>query len=113
MTDRLAEHVSAELAERPSPAACRTMAEVRAGVDALDRALVAIIAERQRYMEAAAGIKPTREDVRDEARILDVLGKVKAEAARERLSEAIAEPVWRELIERCIAHEFAAFDRAR
>jgi isochorismate pyruvate lyase len=29
------------------------------------------------------------------------------------LSEAIAEPVWRLLIERCIAHEFETWDRQR
>ena len=41
---------------RVSPEACQTMAEVRVGVDALDRALVTLIAERQRYMDAAARI---------------------------------------------------------
>jgi isochorismate pyruvate lyase len=89
------------------------MAEVRAGVDALDRALVALLAERQRYMEAAARIKPDRGVVRDEARIADVLAKVLAAAEREGLSPAIAEPVWRELMERCIAHEFERFDALR
>ena len=33
-----------------------------------------------------------------------------AEARRAGLSAAIAEPVWRTLIARCIAHEFAVFD---
>lgn len=89
------------------------MAEVRAGVDALDRALVVLLAERQRYMDAAARIKPDRGVVRDEARIADVLSKVLAAAAREGLSPSIAEPVWRELMERCIAHEFERFDALR
>lgn len=89
------------------------MAEVRAGVDALDRALVVLLAERQRYMDAAARIKPDRGVVRDEARIVDVLAKVLAAAEREGLSPAIAEPVWRELMERCIAHEFERFDALR
>lgn len=89
------------------------MAEVRGGVDALDRALVVLLAERQRYMDAAARIKPDRDGVRDEARIADVLEKVLAAAEREGLSPAIAEPVWRELMERCIAHEFERFDALR
>ena len=92
---------------------CRTMAEVRDGVDALDRALVALIAERQRYMEAAARIKPDRDAVHDDARIADVLGKVLAAADAQRLSPDIAEPVWRTLIDRCIAHEFGVWDRTR
>jgi isochorismate pyruvate lyase len=89
------------------------MAQVRQAVDALDRLLVEVLAERQRYMDAAARIKPDRSVVRDEARIEDVVAKVKAAARQAGLSEAIAEPVWRTLIERCIAHEFGVWDALR
>jgi isochorismate pyruvate lyase len=95
------------------PSECRTMAEVREGVDALDRELVALLAVRQGYMDAAARIKPGRGAVRDEARIEDVVAKVRAAAKAAGLSEAIAEPVWRTLIDRCIAYEFQAFDALR
>ena len=98
---------------RVAPEACQTRAEVRQGVDALDRALVTLLAERQRYMDAAARIKPDRSVVHDDARIEDVVAKVLAAAESKGLSAAIAEPVWRLLIDRCIAHEFAAFDRTR
>lgn len=98
---------------RIAPEACTTMAEVRQGVDALDRALVALLSERQRYMEAAARIKPDRSVVHDDARIEDVVAKVKTASGSAGLSTAIAEPVWRLLIDRCIAHEFEAFDRLR
>ncbi|WP_372784716.1 chorismate mutase [Phenylobacterium sp.] len=99
--------------ERPAPADCMTMAEVRQGVDALDRLLVGVLAERQRYMDAAARIKQDRGAVRDNARIEDVVAKVKAAAREAGLSEEIAEPVWRTLIERCIAHEFGVWDALR
>ncbi len=95
------------------PETCQTMAQVREGVDALDRELVALIAERARYMEAAARIKPSRDVVRDEWRINDVLSKVKTEAERVGLSVDIAEPVWRELVERSIAYEFTVWDKTR
>src|SRR5258707_13228391 len=98
---------------RPLPADCTTMAEVRQGVDALDRLLVAVLAERQRYMDAAARVKQDRASVHDSARIEDVVAKVKAAARSGGLSEAIAEPVWRTLIDRCIAHEFAVWDALR
>jgi isochorismate pyruvate lyase len=98
---------------RTPPEACVSMAEVRQGVDALDRALVILLAERQRYMDAAARIKPDRSVVHDDARIQDVLRKVLAAAGPAGLSPAIAEPVWRTLIDRCIVHEFEAFDRTR
>src|ERR1700759_4014674 len=91
--------------DRPAPEACETMAEVREGVDALDRALVALLAERQRYMDAAARIKPERAAVRDEGRIEQVVAKIKGGAREPGLSEAIAEPVWRTLIDRSIAYE--------
>jgi isochorismate pyruvate lyase len=99
--------------EAPDPDACETMLDVRAGVDEIDRMLVALIARRQGYMDAAARIKPSRDVVRDEARIRQVLANVKAEAERQGLSWAIAEPVWRELMERCIAHEFEVWDATR
>jgi isochorismate pyruvate lyase len=95
------------------PEDCRTMAEVRAGVDALDRELVARLAVRQRYMEAAARIKPSRDKVHDAERIEDVVAKVKAAADDAGLSQSIAEPVWRLLIDRSIAHELEAWDRLR
>lgn len=88
----------------------RTMADVRHEIDRLDRTLVALLEERQSFMDAAARIKGSRETVHDRARIEDVVRKVVDEAERQGLSPSIAEPVWRTLIDRCIAYEFAAFD---
>ena len=99
--------------ERPLPADCETMLDVRKGVDALDRALVLMLAERQRYMDAAARIKIDRHAVLDTVRIEDVITKVKAAARAAGLSEEIAEPVWRLLIDRCIAYEFGVWDQLR
>ena len=99
--------------DRRPPEECMTMTEVRQGVDALDRLLVTVLAERQRYMDAAARIKPDRSAVRDTARIEDVVAKVRAAARQAGLSEEIAKPVWRLLIERCIAHEYGVWDELR
>ena len=96
-----------------APEDCQTMAEVREGVDALDRELVRLLVRRQGYMNAAARIKPTRDAVYDEARIEDVVRKVLVEAREAGLSADIAEPVWRTLIDRCIAHEFERWDAER
>lgn len=86
------------------------MSDVRYEIDRLDRLLVAIIKERQSFMDAAARIKGDRAAVHDRARIEDVITKVKAAAEAAGLSPAIAEPVWRTMIDRCIAYEFEAFD---
>jgi len=87
------------------PGDCHSMDEVRSEIDRLDRALVRLMAERQAYIEAAARIKDEASEVRLEWRIEDVVAKVLAAAEREGLSKDIAEPVWRILIDRCIAHE--------
>jgi isochorismate pyruvate lyase len=102
-----------QIDERLAPVDCQTMIDVRQGVDALDRALVALLTERQGYMDAAARIKPDRSKVFDRARIEDVVDKVKAAARESGLSEAIAEPVWRVLIDRCIAYEYASWDKTK
>ena len=103
----------ARLDDRTRPDACTSMDQVRDGVDRLDRALVSLIAERARYMEAAARIKPHRGTVRDEDRIEDVVSKVLARAETAGLPRQIAEPVWRELVERSIAYEFEVWDKTR
>ncbi|MBA3999317.1 chorismate mutase [Brevundimonas sp.] len=104
---------SVSIDPRTPPEDCTDMAQVRDGVDALDRALVTLLAERQRYMEAAARIKPSRDVVHDDWRIEDVVTKVLAASEEAGLSPAIAEPVWRKLIAQCIAHEFGVWDRTR
>lgn len=96
-----------------APAECETMKEVREGVDSLDEQIVALLAIRQNYMNAAARIKPSRDMVRDEARIEEVVANVKANANKVGLSHAIIEPVYRLLIEKCIEHEFGIFDDLR
>lgn len=96
-----------------APKDCQTMVDVRAGVDAIDRELVRLLVVRQGYMDAAARIKPNRAAVYDAERIEDVVSKVLAEGRRQGLSPQIAEPVWRKLIERCIAHEFDRWDETR
>ena len=92
---------------------CQTMAEVREGVDALDRELVALLVKRQAYMSAAGRIKNDRDAVYDADRIEDVVAKVLVEARKQGLSEDIAEQVWRKLIERCIAFEYGEWDKLR
>ncbi|MBI1328897.1 MAG: chorismate mutase [Alphaproteobacteria bacterium] len=91
-------------------ARCQTMTDIREQIDRLDRALVAMVAERQSYIERAAEIKKDRNVVRDEARIADVLTKVTAEARRHGLQESIARDTWIAMMEACIAHEFVCFD---
>lgn len=93
------------------PADCRTMNEVRAGVDALDRELVALLARRFDYMRAAARIKPTRESVRDEARKAEVIANARGEAARLGAPAERVAALWDALVESSIAFELEEWDR--
>jgi isochorismate pyruvate lyase len=95
------------------PGACQTMPEVRAGVDALDAELVALLARRFGYMNAAARIKPSRSAVRDEARKAQVIANASAAAAAAGLPAGLAESLWEALVEASIAHEFGEWDRLR
>lgn len=93
-----------------APADCTTMIEVRAGVDDVDRQIVALISRRFGYMDAAARIKPERSAVRDEWRKADVKSKVDAESAKAGIDRALMSRIYEDLIETSIAHELSAFD---
>lgn len=101
------------MTEPLDPARCATMAEVRAGVDALDRKLVALLAERFRYMDAAARIKPARGHVRDEPRKAAVIANARAEAVRAGVPADLTAALWEMLVEGSIAYELDRFDATR
>ena len=86
---------------------CTTMAQVRAGVDAIDCALVDLLAQRFAFMDAAARIKPSRDAVRDEARKAQVIANV---SAAEGLPDGLAARLWETLVEASIAYELIEWD---
>lgn len=95
------------------PEQCQTMIDVRAGVDDVDRRIVALIARRFGYMDAAARIKPDRAAVRDEGRKAAVKARVDAAAKELNVDRALMARIYEDLIETSIAHEFAVFDELR
>jgi len=95
------------------PAACESMIDVRAGVDALDRELVALLDKRFGYMRAAARIKENRAAVRDEERKASVIAAAVAEAASRGLPTDVVADIWERLVEGSIAYEFTEWDRIR
>ncbi len=96
-----------------APEACQTMIEVRAGVDTLDRELVALLALRFGYMRAAARIKDARDAVRDEGRKASVIAAALAEAEPRGVPVDVIGDIWERLVEGSIAYEFAEWDRLR
>ncbi|GAA0289897.1 chorismate mutase [Rhodovulum strictum] len=91
------------------PESCRSMEELRAQIDALDGDLVARLAERARYIDRAAELKPAEGlPARIGPRIDEVIARVRARAAAEGLDPELVERLWRELIEWSIAREEVA-----
>lgn len=95
------------------PDDCADMAEVRAGVDAVDAELIALIGRRFAYMRAAARIKPDRAAVRDEARKAAVIAAARRGARAAGIPEDVIGEVWERLVEGSIAYELAEWDRLR
>ena len=93
-----------------TPEDCMTMAEVRAGVDATDAELAALLGRRFGYMRAAARIKTDRSTVRDEARKAEVIGNAKRNARDAGVPEPLAAALWEMLVESPISYEMTLFD---
>jgi isochorismate pyruvate lyase len=89
------------------------MAEIREGVDCLDRRILALLGERFRYMTAAARVKEVRGAVRDEGRKAQVLANVSRLAGAEGVPPAVALELYERLVEASIAYEMEQFDRLR
>ena len=96
----------------PSPDDCQSMVDVRKGVDAVDRALIALLVRRFGYMDAAARIKLNRDAVRDEGRKQQVIANVRREAVANGLPDALLAELWEALVEGSIAYELARWDDA-
>ncbi len=99
--------------ETIDPDDCTTMAEVRAGVDAVDQQLVALLDRRFGYMRAAARIKPDRAVVRDEVRKAAVIAQAAAAAAARGMPAARVAALWDALVEQSIGYEFDIWDATR
>lgn len=87
------------------------MPEVRAGVDQVDEALVALLARRFGYMAAAARIKADRNLVRDEARKAQVIENARRNARDAGVPEPLVAALWEMLVEGSIDYETVLFDR--
>ena len=96
-----------------TPELCETMADVRAGVDATDRELVALLDRRFGYMRSAARIKQSRDTVRDEDRKRAVIDAVRADAEARGLPAEELAAIWDRLVETSIAYELVEWDRLR
>lgn len=84
---------------------CGTLAEVRENIDAIDRKIVVLLAERGRYVKDAARFKRNAFQVSAPQRQQDVIDRVKALAEKEGAYPEVVEAAYRVLIAGFIARE--------
>ena len=95
------------------PEDCTDMTQVRSGVDATDRELMALLDRRFGYMRAAARIKGSRDTVRDEGRKTALIATARNDAAARNLPADELAAIWDRLVEASIAYELVEWDRIR
>ena len=94
------------VSERKAPDACATMAELRPQIDALDVALVALLAERKDYIDRAISLKQNEKlPARITSRVGEVIDNVRRQAVAHELDPDLTDALWTHLIEWSIARE--------
>jgi isochorismate pyruvate lyase len=90
-----------------------SLAEVRDNIDRLDRMIVPLIAERGRYVMAAARFKKDAAEVPAPARVEAVIGKVRALAEAHGAIPDVVEKAYRAMIGAFIEAELAEHRRLK
>lgn len=85
-----------------------SLADVRAETDRVDRAIVALLAERSRYVAQVMRFKTTAADVAAPRRAERVIANVRDLAREQGADPDLAEQVYRAMIAWFIAYELAA-----
>jgi len=88
-----------------APADCADLDQIRAGMDAIDREIVALIAKRVEYVRAAAKFKTSSASVAAPERVAAVLKTRREWAEAAGLSGDVIESIYRELVTYCVGEE--------
>ncbi|MFI0449712.1 chorismate mutase [Actinomadura sp. 6N118] len=84
-----------------------SLSEVRARIDDIDADLIRLLADRQSLVRAAAAFKADEQAVRAPARVEKVIAMARQRAVSAGLTPAVAEAVWRAMIDAFIELEIA------
>ncbi|MGA9848736.1 MAG: chorismate mutase [Roseiarcus sp.] len=77
---------------------CATLGQVRDNIDRIDHAIVALMAERGKYVAEAGRFKPDPAAVSAPARVDAIIAKVRADAEAQGLDPIVAERTYRAMI---------------
>jgi isochorismate pyruvate lyase len=81
------------------------LGEVRKSIDAVDREIVRLLAEREGYVRRAAHLKETRKDVEAPDRVEEVVRNARILAGEHGANPDLAEGVYRAMISRFVSLE--------
>lgn len=88
---------------------CKNLDEVRDGIDAIDRQIVGLLAERSGYIEQAARLKHSADEIEVPERVEEVVNNVRGLATEYGMSPDIAEDVYRVMVARFIEFEMQTY----
>jgi isochorismate pyruvate lyase len=87
------------------PEQCVNLDEIRAGMDAIDREIVSLIASRVAYVRKAAGFKTSSANVAAPERVAAVLKTRRQWAEAAGLNGGVIESLYRDLVTYCVSEE--------
>jgi isochorismate pyruvate lyase len=91
------------------PDDCNSIEDVRDAIDQTDREIIALLAQRGRYVHRAAAFKKTEDGVRAPGRVEAMLAQRRAWAAEHRLNPEFVEQLYRQVVDHFIRQELSAW----
>jgi len=92
---------------------CQDLDEVRDAIDAIDRRIIELLSERSGYIEQAARIKHSADEIEVPARVEEIVNNVRGLATEYGMSPDIAEDVYRVMVARFIEFEMQKYRQQR
>jgi chorismate mutase len=85
--------------------------EIQTKIDAIDSAIIHLLAQRSHLLSAAGTLKKDEHTVRDAKRVEEVIARVKTKAAEAGLAPEIAEEIYRTITGSFIENELSEFSQ--
>ncbi len=84
---------------------CESLEQAREKIDAIDTALIEMIATRQFYVDQAVRFKKSIQDVQSPERVEQIIQKVRAQAVELGIDPDLVEQLYRAMIQQFIQRE--------
>lgn len=95
------------------PEQCRSLEEIREGMDALDREIIRILVERVAYVKAAAKFKTSAAAVAAPDRVQKVLDTRRVWANEAGLDGEVVRALYRDIVAYCVGEEKKHWEKSQ